>query len=226
MDKAEIKIAEDESFRRGLLLSTNERRLAKARAEVLHAKGQVEAARAEARLARHEARELREHIIATSTKSARIPLRTVAAAFTIVLLLAAVSKLVYVGFTSQPKPVRVSHVAIPPVIETPPHHILTHKAPSAGDVQFKRAMDRLQEDLGSLPQGEAEIVQEVNEKYAAGSKPCPLEWVNGEAALSLDGDQNRIAPSLTTAVTQCASAVEKYREQRDAELAASASSTQ
>jgi hypothetical protein len=86
-------------------------------------------------------------------------------------------------------------------------------------------MDRLQEDLSSSPEGEAEIVHEVNEKYPAGSRPCPLEWVNGEAALSLDASQNRIAPSLTTAVTQCASAVEKYRQQRDATLAASSSST-
>lgn len=224
MNKVEQTMAEAESFRRGLLLSTNERRVAKARAEMLRARAQMEAAKAEAELARHEAQQLREHIIATSTKSIKIPFRTIAAGCTIVLLIAAVSKITYVGFTSQPKLIQISHAVSHPVVEAPPRHILTHKAYSAGDIQFKKAMDRLQGALESLPDGEAEIVRQVNQRYTLGSKPCPLEWVNGEAALSLEGSQNRVAPSLTTAVIQCASAIEKYRDQRDAAVLGAGSS--
>ena len=229
MNKLEkILEEEEEAVRRALLLTTNEQKLAKARREALRAREQMEAAKADAALARQEAKQLREHIIASSTKPVKIPFRTVTMAFTIVLLVAAVVKLVYLGFTAQPKPADpVTEASTPAVMETPaPHHILTHKAPSAGDLQFKKAMLRLQDDLGSMPDAEAEIVQEVNQHYPAGSRPCPLEWVNGEAALSLDGAQNRITPSLTSAVTECATAIEKYRDKRDAALSASGSLTQ
>lgn len=168
MNKLKIILAEEEeAVRRALLLTTNEQKLAKANREARSARAQMEAAKAEAALARQEARQLREHLIAASSNPIKIPFRTLSTSFTIVLLVAAVIKLVYLGFTTtEPKPAAVTQASIPAAVETPaPHRILTHKAPSAGDLQFKKAMLRLQDDLGSLPEAESEIVQEVNQQY-------------------------------------------------------------
>ena len=188
----------------------------------------MQLARGEAEVARQEALQLREHIIATSMKPIKIPFQTGAAAFTAVLLIAAVSKLVYFGFTRLSKPTStIVWSMAPSAVETPlPRHILTHKPLSAGALQFKNAMSRLQDDLGSMPEGESEIVREVNRQYPHGSRPCPLEWSNGAAALSLEGNERLIALSLTTAVTECATAVEKFRDDREAAFKLTDSSAQ
>lgn len=81
-------------------------------------------------------------------------------------------------------------------------------------------MNRLQEDLDSFSGSESDIVREVNQKHLGSGRPCPLEWVNGEAALSLDGDDNHAPPSLLGAVTECADAVEKLRDEKEAALRA------
>lgn len=87
------------SIHRGLLLTTREKQLAKARAEALNLRAQVEKVSAEAQLARQEAHELREHIIATSIKSPTTSFRSMAAVFTAFLMTAAVAKIAYVGYT-------------------------------------------------------------------------------------------------------------------------------
>ena len=140
MNKLKIILAEEEeAVRRALLLTTNEQKLAKANREARSARAQMEAAKAEAALARQEARQLREHLIAASSNPIKIPFRTLSTSFTIVLLVAAVIKLVYLGFTTtEPKPAAVTQASIPAAVETPaPHRILTHKAPSAGDLSSR-----------------------------------------------------------------------------------------
>jgi len=210
------------SIHRGLLLSTREKQLAKARAEALKMRAQMEKARAEAQLARQEAHELREHIIANSIKSPSSNLRTIVTLFTAALMTAAVGKITYVGFTRPAThhfPDVLPSAAVPsntPPPATPPRRILTHKPPAPGDVMFKHAMTRLQDDLGSLPESESEIVTLVNEQNPFGPRPCPLEWVNGEAALSLDANNERIPPSLPTAVNRCSDAIERFRDKREA----------
>jgi len=208
---------------RGLLLSTREKQLAKARAETLKLRAQMEKSRVEAQVARQEAQELREHIITNSIKSPNSNLRTIATAFTAVLMTAAVAKITYFGFmrptshhhASAATPSAAVHVNTPlPTVR--PLRILTHKPPAPGDVQFKLAMTRLQDDLSSFPESESEIVTLVNAKNPPGPRPCPLEWVNGEAALSLDANNERIPPSLLTAVDRCSDAIERFRDKRDA----------
>ena len=205
-----------EAFRRGLLLTTKEKQIAKARAEALNAKAQMEAARAEAELARREAQELREHIISVSTKPIKIPFRTIIAVFTVVMMLAAIARLAYIGFNNPSAPTPTQSASQAP--SQSHHQVLTHKPPSAGDVQFKLAMTRLQDDLSSFSGDAAETVQEVNQKHPIGPRPCPLEWVNGEAALSLDASNERIPPSLLMAVNRCADAIEKLQDEKAAAL--------
>ena len=202
---------------RGTLLTTREKQWAQSRAEMLKVLADAERARAEAKTARREARELREHIIVSSTKPKRLNLRTAAAVVTAVLLSALVVKIVYIGYTGardtpeQPAPTPVAYSPRPAPRRTVP----TSNTPVPGDQQFKLAMSRLQDALDSLPEDEPEVVREVNQKHPGGPRPCPLEWVNGEAALSLDGDTAHLPPSLMAAVTQCAEAVEKYSAERE-----------
>jgi hypothetical protein len=201
---------------RGTLLTTREKQWAESRAQMLQILGDAERAKAEARAARIEARELREHIIVSSTKSRKVSFRTIATIFTAILLSATVVKIAYVGYTSQ----REAPAASPVVHRTPrePVHVSTTptpKTPAPGDLQFKLSMARLQDAFDSLPEDEPEIVREVNQKHPGGPRPCPLEWINGEAALSLDGDIEHLPPSLMEAVTQCADAVEKFRAERE-----------
>jgi hypothetical protein len=199
---------------RGTLLTTREKQWAQSRAEMLQILGDAERARAEAKVARTEARELREHIIVSSTESTKLNFRKIATIFTAILLSATVIKIAYLGYTS-PREAPAASPVIRRIPRQPAPVSATPKAPAPGDQQFKLSMARLQDALDSLPEDEPEIVREVNQKHPGGPRPCPLEWINGEAALSLDGDIEHIPPSLMEAVTQCADAVEKFRAERE-----------
>jgi hypothetical protein len=209
-------VKDDEAFRAGFLLSTREKQIAKARADALTAKAQMEAAIAQAESARHETYALR-----VRSKARAKTVRTIFAWLAVILLSAATGRIAYIGYTrSSPPtvtptsdastPAATEEEALPPPVAQP-----SHSNSSAGDPMFKKAMSRLQSDFDSAGEDQSELVREVNKKYGAtGSRPCPLEWVNGEAALSLDGDNGRIAPSLSVAVTGCANAIEKFRAEK------------
>lgn len=211
----ELTSDERESFHRGFLLTTQERKLAKAKAEAHKLRAQIEVVQAKAELAQQEAAELREHLIAIAAK-ARFPgVRTILAWSGVALLSIAVLRISYLGYT-RPSATLSEAVSLP-TSSTPSskRSVITHKAPPASDKAFKMAMSRLQDELDALPENESEIVREVNSKNPGGPRPCPLEWVNGEAALSLDGNAQHISPSLLSAVTQCADAVEKLHEAKE-----------
>jgi len=143
---------------------------------------------------------------------------------TVISLAAAVSKITYFGyFRPAPSPESKRHTVTPGPAVAPSK---ARKHAELGDQQFKQAMIRLQDDLYSLSENQSEVVRQVNSKYPGLSRPCPLEWINGEAALSLDSGDQHMPRSLTSTVTQCAVAVEKYRDEKEAALQATDSSAQ
>jgi hypothetical protein len=194
--KDEQEIAEI-VYRRGF--TTRERQLADAKAAVIRLSAEVERIRVEARVAKQEARELREHVIATATRSSLPSPRTALKALVIAVMSAAICRFAYVGYT---------HPATPAPLASLNRF---HRPAASGSQDFKQAMSRLQDDLDSLPGSPSEIVHEVNQKHLGSDRPCPLEWVNGQAALSLDATDHRLPSSLSSAVAGCADAIEKLR---------------
>ena len=211
---------DDELFvRRGSLLTTREKELAESRSELLKVFAQLETVKQEAAKSRQEAAELREHIIVHATKRAPISFRNVLAAFTAVLMLAAVAVLVYNGFVHPQSPEASKRVAKDRVFRTPSpvqHH--GAKAAAANESPFTKAMKRLQDDLDSLPGSEAEIVKEINQRHPSVPPVCPLDWTGGAAALILGGSAGSVPPSMTVAINQCADAAEKLMDEKAAEL--------
>ena len=215
----EIEDEEDDELfvRRGSLLTTRERELAESRSELLKMFAQMETVKQEAAKSRQEAAELREHIIITATKTAPISFRTKLAAFTAVLLLVAVAVLAYDGFVhpqSAEVAKRGSKDSVAPMPSPVQHH--GAKSATAGDRQFTKAMQRLQDDLDALPGSESDIVKEINQGHPADSPVCPLEWTGGSAALVLGGKRGSGTPSMAVAINQCADAAEKLMDEKAA----------
>jgi hypothetical protein len=179
--------------------SSGERQLAEAKAAVIRMSAEVERVQVEAHVARQEARELREHVIATATRSSLPSPRTALKALAIVVMSTAICRFAYVGYTHPATPAPLASL-------NRFHTAVVAKSAASGSQDFKQAMSRLQDDLDSLPGSPSEIVHEVNQKHLGSDRPCPLEWVNGQAALSLDATS-----SLRSAVAGCADAVEKLR---------------
>jgi hypothetical protein len=160
-----------------------------------------------------------------AAKPARVNILNVLMNFTVVLLTAAVAKiacLVYFSPALLPESKRSTITSAPHIVAA----VKAPKHPERGDQQFKHAMTRLQDDLYSMSEDQSDVVRQVNAKSPGLPRPCPLEWINGEAALSLDSNGQRLPPSLTSAVTQCAVAVEKYRDEKEAALRAADPSAQ
>jgi hypothetical protein len=204
----DIEIEDDDDFLgpRRSLLTTREKELAQSRAELLQMFAQMEKAKTETVLARQEARELREHIIATSTQPRKVNFRIMAMALMAVLMLAAILEIAHFAYEHPPAP----ELASAPLATGSPIPRKT-RSHAASDVRFNMAIHRLQDLFESLPEDEAEVVKQINEKNPDGPHPCPLEWNKGAVALSLGGKSGDLPPSLLAAVNQCAAAVEKFR---------------
>ena len=211
---------DDELFvRRGSLLTTREKELAESRSELLKMFAQLETVKQEAAKSRQEAAELREHIIVSATKKAPISFRNILAAFTAVLMLAAVAVLAYNGFVhpqAAEASKRVAKDSAVPTLSPVQHH--GAKGAAAGESPFTKAMKRLQDDLDALPGSESEIVKEINQRHPSDPPVCPLDWTGGAAALILGGPHGSVPPSMTVAINQCADAAEKLMDEKAAGL--------
>ena len=152
---------------------------------------------------------LRERVVKNSPK--KFQFRTGAAAFTAALLTAAVMKIAYVGYT-RPAPVQHPTVEQAAAPESSPR--VQPSAPK--EEEFNQAISRLQEDFDSLPEGPAQIVAQVNTRYP-GHEPCPLQWPNGNAALFLLMQRGH-SSSLLQNINQCADAIEKLYDEREAAI--------
>ena len=201
------------------LLTSRERQLAEARAAVINMSAEVERSRVEAHEAKQEAQELRAHVIANATRSFLPSHRTALKALLIVVLSAVICRIAYIGYTgpATPAPLESLNRFHRPA---PRHTAVGRKSAAPGSQEFKQAMSRLQDDLDSIPGGESEIVHEVNQKHLGSDRPCPLEWVNGEVALSLDATSHHLPSSLSNSVSGCADAVEKLLAEKAAALRA------
>jgi len=166
---------------------------------------------------RQEASRVREPIAATSTKPKNNFLK-IARVFTAVLMLAALVKLIYIGYTRPLPP------DVPPAIDSPaetPNSPDAHPSHSPqSNLQLTESITRLKTALDSLPDSESETVRQINQKHPTGPKPCPLEWNHGAVALSMDSAIGNVPPSLTSVINQCADAAEKLVAEREAALRA------
>ena len=96
---------------------------------------------------------------------------------------------------------------------------LTLAAPEPPEAAFTSAMVRFAEAVRAHPEmsGE-EMIATVNAGAAAGSpKPCPFEWISGEAELQVQQDEFG-KPSLTSTVKSCTAAIEGLPSLRSASL--------
>ncbi len=209
---------ENDDVSRGPLPSFKEGPVAYSHKQIQNMQEQLKAAKAEAKTARREAAALRKHIDEKPPEP-KIPFRTMAATFTAILLAAAVLKVAYVGYIHQSQAPRMSAPPAVVLAPDPPATQFSEPKPAATppDTKFDDAVHRLQDDFGDLPEEDTQVVQEINLRHAGGPAPCPLEWVNGEVALSLQGKGT--APlTLVEAVNQCANAVEALHAERETTL--------
>jgi hypothetical protein len=208
-------------------LTKSEKQVARARAEALQARAEVVRAKAEAASA-HEVNEQLRAALGKSEMSKATKFRFVASA-TAVLMVAALVKMAYVAsvnhsdrHVAEPRP--IAQKAAPVPLPLPPR--IPHSANSASGVEFAKALTRLHDAFNSFPdEHQMDIVREINEKNPGGPMACPLAWNDGEPALYVGGKLGRLPLSLSDALNQCATEVEKLRIERDRQLQADLSGT-